>query len=69
MERREFKSICKDLLQELNITQSEFAKKINTTQATVSRWCSGVQEPSFYQLQSIAIAFDVDLEFLIGLTK
>lgn len=69
MERKEFKFVCKDLIDDLGITQQEFAKKIKTSQATVSKWLNGKQEPRFFQLQNIAITFNVDTNFLLGLTE
>jgi len=69
MKRREFKNVCKDLIDDLEITQAEFAKKIKTSQATVSKWLNGKQEPRFFQLQNIAITFNIDVNFLLGLTE
>ena len=69
MKRREFKNVCKDLIDDLEITQAEFAKKIKTSQATVSKWLNGKQEPRFFQLQNIAITFNIDVNFLLGLTS
>jgi len=69
MKRREFKNVCKDLIDDLEITQAEFAKKIKTSQATVSKWLNGKQEPRFFQLQNIVITFNIDVNFLLGLTE
>ena len=69
MEKREFKYVCADILQEYNLTQTQFAKAIGTTQATVSFWLNGKQEPRYFQLQNIAEKYDIDLDFLLGLVK
>ena len=69
MEKREFKYVCAEILQDYNLTQTQLAKKIGTTQATVSFWLNGQQEPRYFQLQNIASVFDIDLEFLLGLVK
>lgn len=67
--KREFKYVCADILEEFNLTQQQFAQKIGTTQATVSYWLNGKQEPRYFQLQNIATTFNIDTEFLLGLSK
>ena len=67
MEKIEFKDILKDILEDLKISQQEFAKKLGTTQGTVSKWLNGVQEPRFCQLQNIALVYNIDASTLLGI--
>lgn len=59
--------MLKEILKSEAISQAEFAKSINTTQGTVSKWLNGVQEPRFYQLQLIAKTYDYSAEFILGI--
>ena len=65
----EFKNIIKDIIEDSKLSQQEFAKKIGTSQGTISKWITGVQEPRFYQLQKIATVFEIDAEILLGLKE
>ena len=67
--KNQFKDIIKEVIEESKLSQQEFAKKIGTSQGTISKWTAGVQEPRFYQLQNIAITFGIDAEYLLGLKK
>ena len=69
MQERKFQVVIKEILSELKISQEDFAKAIGTTQGTVSKWLSGAQEPRYCQLQKIAIAYEVEVERLLGLTE
>ncbi len=46
-----FKDVLYNLLKDLQISQSVFAKNIGTTQGTVSKWLSGFQEPRYYHFK------------------
>ncbi len=65
----EFKDILKDFLIEKGISQQAFAKSIGTTQGTVSKWLSGIQEPRFSQIKNICKIYNVDANFLLGITE
>ncbi len=53
---------------ERELTQSELAEKLGTTQRKISYWESGVSEPSLSDLMAISLFFDVSLDFLFGKT-
>ena len=65
----EFKDIIKEFLLDKNLSQESFAKSIGTTQGTVSKWISGVQEPRYSQLRAICKAYDFPAEVLLGLKE
>lgn len=48
-----------------DITQTQAANLLNTTQATVSRWESGDRTPSVQQLYFISTAYGVSTSSLI----
>ncbi len=45
----------------------QLAKEINTTDAAISNWENGINEPKISYLKSIAIYFNVSSDYLIGL--
>ncbi|MBQ4049888.1 MAG: helix-turn-helix transcriptional regulator [Clostridia bacterium] len=49
-----------------NLTQLELADKIHTSQANLSRWEKGLNEPSIIQCWKIADFFEVSIDFLCG---
>ncbi|MBQ9756179.1 MAG: helix-turn-helix transcriptional regulator [Clostridia bacterium] len=63
----EFKEILKDFLSENNLSQTEFAKRINVKQSQVSEWLKGKCKPGYDVLKSIALAFDVSTDYLLGI--
>ena len=48
------------------ITPYRVAKDTGITQATLSRWKTGVTEPSLDTLQTLADYFDVSVDFLLS---
>lgn len=57
------------LLQKRGITQKELADKINTTEATLSRYVSGDREPKAETLANIATALYTTSDYLLGIEK
>lgn len=55
------------LLDENNITQTELAKKIGTTNVTICRYISGERTPRIDVLIKICSVFNVSLDFLLGI--
>ena len=45
----------------------QLAIKLNTTDAAISNWENGINEPKISYLKSIAEFFDVSADYLIGL--
>lgn len=56
-------------LQKQGMTQKELADKINTTEATLSRYVSGSREPKADMLANIATALHTTSDFLIGIEQ
>ncbi len=51
---------------ENNISQAKLAEKLNTTQATISRWVKGVNEPDLESLFLICKILDRTPDELLG---
>ena len=58
-----------NLLQKQDMTQKELADKINTTEATLSRYISGNREPKADMLANIATALHTTSDFLLGIEQ
>ena len=55
------------LLQKQGVTQKELAERINTTEATLSRYVSGDREPKADMLANISTALHTTSDFLLGI--
>ncbi len=62
-----FSEILKDFLEENNLTQVAFAKKIGVKQSQVSEWLKGKAKPGYDILKSMAIAFNVSADYFLGI--
>ncbi|MBR6736847.1 MAG: helix-turn-helix transcriptional regulator [Clostridia bacterium] len=62
----QFPYIFKLLLTEKGETQSSVANYLGTTQATISRWVCGQNEPDLTILTKLADFFDVSTDYLLG---
>lgn len=49
-----------------NLSQRQLAKEIGTSQANLSRWEQGLNEPSVIECWKIADFFDVSLDVICG---
>lgn len=56
-------------LQKRGMTQKELAERINTTEATLSRYVSGDREPKADVLANIATALHTTSDYLLGIEK
>ena len=56
------------LLNENNMTQTQLAKKLGITEATVSRYISGLRFPYIEIAIDMSKIFKVSIEYLFGLT-
>lgn len=54
------------LLQEREITQAEFAKRIGVREATVSRWINGSRYPHLEHIIKMAYVLNIALDNLCG---
>ena len=55
-----------ELKKEKNLSQRQLAKELGTSQANLSRWEQGLNEPSIIECWKIADYFDVSIDFLCG---
>ncbi len=64
-----FSDILKDFLAEHNLTQAAFARMIGVKQSQVSEWLKGKAKPGYDTLKSMALAFNVSADFLLGIKE
>jgi transcriptional regulator with XRE-family HTH domain len=57
----------KRLVKEQGLTQKELAERAHLTEASVSKYLSGYQQPHLEVLVSLAKVFDVSMDYLVGL--
>lgn len=62
-------SRIRSLRKEHKISQTELAKYVHVSQATVTAWETGKAEPSSSALNSLADYFNVTADYLLGRTK
>ena len=55
-----------ELRKERNLSQRELAKELGTSQANLSRWEKGLNEPSIIECWKIADFFGVSIDVLCG---
>lgn len=48
------------------LSQRQLANEVGTSQANLSRWEKGLNEPSIVECWKLADYFDVDIDFLCG---
>lgn len=56
-----------ELMENADMTQIELAKKIGTTNVTISRYISGERCPRIEIIAQIAKVFNVSIDYLLGL--
>ena len=57
------------LLDESNMTQTQLAEKIGTTNVTICRYINGVRVPRIDVASKIAAIFNVSLDYLLGISE
>lgn len=65
MNQQKVGNFLKELRKEKNITQEQFAEKMNVSRRTVSRWETGSNMPDLDVIIEIADYYDVDLRDLL----
>ena len=55
-----------ELRNEKGLSQRSLAKELGTSQANLSRWEQGLNQPSIIECWKIADYFDVSIDFLCG---
>ncbi len=58
----------KEIMKNQNISQKDLAIRLNTTEATVSRYINNQREPNADTLANIATALNTTVDFLLGKT-
>ena len=64
-----FSKILKDFLIENNLTQVAFAKMIGVKQSQVSEWLKGKAKPGYDTLKTMALAFNISADYLLGIKE
>ena len=62
-----FSKRLKELRQNKKLTILELAKKINVSDAAISRWENQLRIPNIVDLKKIAEFFNVSADYLLGL--
>lgn len=57
------------LMEDFNMSQIDLAKKIGISNVTISRYLSGGRIPRLDVIAKIAYAFNVSIDYLLGLTE
>lgn len=57
------------LMEEFNMTQIKLAKKIGTSNVTISRYLTGDRIPRLDVVMKIASVFHVSLDYLLGISE
>ena len=57
------------LLDEHNMSQTQLAKKVGTTNVTICRYINGVRIPRIDVASKIASVFNVSLDYLLGISE
>ncbi len=65
----EFKDILKEFLEENNLTQMAFSKKVGIKQSQVSEWLKGKAKPGYDMLKNMALAFNVSADYFLGIAE
>lgn len=65
--RKVFGDRLKELRAEKRIGQNQLAEELDLSNASISYWETGKQEPSAAALFKLAQYFDVGLDYLLGL--
>ena len=62
----EFSQRLRELRQDKGLSMKQLAKELGTTDAAVSNWENGINEPKISYLKSIAVYFNVTADYRIG---
>ena len=62
-----FVEILKEIMEDKNLNQTEFALKIGLKQSQISEWLKGKSLPGYSSLKAICQNIDVSADYLLGL--
>lgn len=60
--------IIKDLRQQVGLTQSDLARKLNITRSSVNAWEMGISSPSTQYVVELADIFKVSTDYILGIS-
>ena len=64
-----FAKRLRELRTERNLSMKHLAEQINATDAAVSNWENGINEPKLSYIISLATFFEVSTDYLLGIEK
>lgn len=64
----DFSKRLQDIIEAKGVTQAWLAEKANTTEATISRYISGVHKPNLDIVARIAQALNVSIDYIMDLS-
>ena len=64
----EFTKRLKDIREDNDLNQTELARRIKSTQKTISNWEKGYSEPNIEMIKELCKFFGVTSDYLLGLT-
>ena len=64
----DFSSKLRDIIESRGVTQSWLAEKTGATEATISRYLSGVHKPNLEIVARIAQALNVSIDYIMDLS-
>ena len=64
-----FSNIINNLLQKNNISAYKLAKDIGVSEAIISKWRNGIQEPKYDSLQKLSTYFNISADYLLELSN
>lgn len=67
--REVFAERLKELRAEKGIGQNKLAKDLELSNASISYWENGKQEPSATALFKLALYFEVSVDYLLGISE
>lgn len=65
----EIGKVIKELRLENKLSQTALAKKLNTTQDTISLWELGKSYPDIFAVVKLSQIFDITTDYLLGLER
>ena len=63
----EFSERLKELIKDSQISKYKLAKILKCSKQTVCNWCDGITEPNLNYIRQIAIYFNTNSDYLLGL--
>lgn len=65
----DFSQNLRDVVQNRGMSQQELARKVGTTEATISRYMTGINKPNVEIVAKIAEVLQISVDYLLGLSS